>query len=312
MAVDLFGGRMRGKMDYAKEAKKQYFKYFCVWFVILGVLVALYGARMLFFSSGRERQNDQAPAERVYDYADVLTDQQEEELREKIARAEKKLSMDVVIVTFSQSVEGSGLQPVELDRTYQLSSSWWDTNMQNLADDFWDRNGYGYNRDFEGDGVLLLHNWYAGQNGEHLSTSGRAEQKLDSGEIDRILDTVDRYYDTDPFRAYSEFIDSLKPYLGRGEAPIPWLLVVIVPVIVAAVYAAHNLRKEKAQDTTTANTYLASGKPVINNRRDAFIRKSVITRHIDTSSGGSGGHSSGGGHHTSSSGASHGGGSHRH
>ena len=53
------------------------------------------------------RTNNEAPTERVYDYADVLTDQEEADLRRYIAETEKKLHIDIVLVTFSQSVEGA-------------------------------------------------------------------------------------------------------------------------------------------------------------------------------------------------------------
>ena len=306
--------------DYKKEAIRQYLKYFRVWFIVVGILVVVLTVMAGVWNLRHHftRANMEAPAERVYDYADVLTDNEEERLRSQIAKMEQKIGMDIVIVTINQSVEGE----IAAEK-YGYRTTYWEDNMQDLADDFWDNNKYGYNTTFlvdgvEGDGVLLLHNWYEGQNGEHLSTSGAAERRMSSRDIDNILwDTVDEYYDTNPYRAYSAFVAELKNYLGdRGEAPLPWLAVIVGPVIIMLFYVSWGVVQDKTKDTTTAYTYLADGKPIENTRRDEFIRKNVTTRHVPRSSsggGGGGGHSSGGGgHHHSSSGASHGGGSHRH
>ena len=295
--------------DYRREATRQYLRYFRIWFIAIGVL-ALVLAVLVWVQSRTDdapRGNTHAPAERVYDDADVLTDEEEESLRSQIAKVEKQLHIDIVIVTIDQSVEGRDAM-----EKYGYRFSDWERNMQDLADDFWDDNGYGYNKDFEGDGVLLLHNWYQGQNGEHLSTSGRAERALSSRDIDNLLYYVDRYYANNPYKAYSAFVNALTDELNpRGEAPLPWPLVLVAPLIAALVFATMNLNHARAKDTTAVNAYVVGGKPVMTGQRDDFIRKQVITRRIQTSSGG-GGHGGGGGHHHSSSGASHGGGSHRH
>ena len=307
-----FWRRKRGKMgnDYKGQARKEYLRYFRIWFIIVGILAVLAGGRaaIRFITDNAPRKNDSAPAERVYDYADVLTDDEEEKLRSQIAKAEKRLHMDIVIVTFNESVEGE-------EAAEKFGSPYWEDNMQSLADDFWDVNGYGYNKNFEGDGMLLLHNWYEGENGEHLSTSGKAEWNLTSRDIDRLLDRVDWYYDTNVFKAYSEFVEAAVEMLDdsiRVDSSY-WIGSVFLATLIAFIYALVGLSHTKAKDTTPVNAYVVGGKPVIRLKRDDFIRKHVTQRHIErSSSGGGGSHSGGGGHHTSSSGASHGGGSHRH
>ena len=297
--------------DYKREARKEYLRYFRVWFIIVGILavIAAISVGVRISANNAPRSNVSAPAERVYDYANVLTDDEEEKLRSQISEVEQRLHMDIVIVTFNASVEGD-------EAREQFGSRYWETNMQTLADDFWDENGYGYNKSFEGDGMLLLHNWYEGQNGEHLSTSGKAERYLSSSDIDRLLYPVDRYYDTDLYRAYSGFLDAVADMFDNSFTGYLTLLLgaALLSTIVAAVYAGVGLHNTKAKDTTAVNEYVAGGKPVMRFKRDDFIRKHVTQRRIESSSGGGGRSSSGGGggHHTSRSGASHGGGSHRH
>lgn len=297
--------------DFKKEARKQYLHYFRFWFIGIGILaVACIVAALSARTRDMPRANNEAPKERVYDYADVLTDAEEKDLREYIAKTERELHIDIVLVTFSQSVEGQ-----EAMEQYGLRSANWEQNMRDLADDFWDENKFGYNAGFEGDGVLLLHNWYEGQNGEHLSTSGRVEERFSLHDIDEVLYAVDEYYDTDSYKAYRAYVKEVARLMDDSlSLPFSWGLVAILPVIVAIIYAVSGASQKKAENTVAVNAYVAGGRPELRNKEDMLIRKNVAARKIETDSGsgGGGGHSGGGGHHTSSGGASHGGGSHRH
>lgn len=296
-----------------KEARKRYFHYFRIWFIGIGVLFVITVIAGVAYTArtNAPRTNLSAPAERVYDHAGILTDTEESDLRQRIAEVESELHIDIVLVTFNQSVEGE-----EAMRQYGYRSTDWEQNMMDYADDFWDENRYGYNKEFEGDGCILVHNWYEGQNGEHLSTSGRVEARFSAYDIDNVLYAVDKYYDTDPYRAYLAYVNMIAYLMSpRETTPLPFMVILILPLIAALVYALVNLHQKPAKDTTTASTYVEGGKPVMKAQADELIRKNVVTRRIESSSGGGGSsrsHSGGGGHHTSRSGASHGGGSHRH
>lgn len=301
--------------DIKKEAIKQYFHYFRIWFIVVGILLAVTGIVGVKYMivSNMPRSNQAAPAERVYDYVDVLTDAEEESLRQRIAEVEDDLRIDIVLVIIDQSMEGE-----EAMRQYGYRSVDWEQNMMDYADDFWDGNQYGYNKGFEGDGCILVYNWYEGQDGEFLSTSGRVEDRFSHSDLDSVYDAVDEFYATDPYRAYMAYVNKVA-YLMSGGADgaksFSFLVVLVIPLIVALIYAVINLNQAAAKDTTTASTYVEGGKPVMRAQADDFIRKSVVTRKIETSSGSGGGgssHSGGAGHHTSRSGASHGGGGRRH
>lgn len=296
--------------EYKKEARRQYLHYFRFWFIAAGLLAVACIVLKVVRPGGEEipRTNNEAPKERVYDYADVLTEEEEEKLRQHIAAAQTRLGIDIVLVTIDFSVEGQ-----EAMEQHNLRYRDWERNMQDIADDFWDENRFGYNKGFEGDGVLLLHNWYSGQNGEHLSTSGSVERAFSSRDIDRVLDAVDAWYDTNPYKAYRAYVDKVEDLMSGSLPAVPWPVVAVLPVFVALVYTMSHLKQSKAQNTTAVNTYVAGGRPELRDKTDAFIRKSVVTRKIQTESSTGGGRSGGGGgHHTSSGGASHGGGSHRH
>lgn len=302
--------------DIKKEVRKQYFHYFRVWFIVVGVLLAVTAVMGVkhVIGSNVPRTNHATPAERVYDYADVLTDEEEENLRRRIAEAERKLRIDIVLVTLDQPVEGE-----EAMRQYGCRSTDWEQNMMDYADDFWEKNQYGYNRNVEGDGCILVHNWYEGQSGAHLSASGRVEARFGNDDIDDVISAVAKRVKANPYKGYMAYVDQVYSVMSAGNGNrsevFSFQAIFLLPLAVAVFYAVINLKQKKAADTTTASTYVEGGKPVMKAQADDFIRKSVVTRRIETGSGGSGGSSrsssGGGGHHTSRSGASHGGGSRR-
>jgi len=298
--------------DLKKEARRQYLRFFRFWFIIVGILLVVTivaaVARNMAYTAG-ERHNTQAPAERVYDYADVLTDAEEEGLRELIAEKEARIGCDLVLVTVRQPVEGS-----EAKETYGYRYTDWKLNMQDIAGDFYDNHFYGYNVPY-GDGALLLDNWYEGQSGTHLSTSGRIFDRFGNREIDRALTYVDQYIESDPYKAYSASINYIADVMSGGRKELRGvfsLLTLFVPIVAAGVFIGTHLRSKEGKNTTTATTYIAGGKPVMNLQRDDFVRKHVSQRRIQTSSSsGSSGGGGRGGAHVSSGGHSHGGGSHR-
>ena len=195
--------------DIKREALRQYFKYFKIWFIIAGILAVItIGAAVVHLLTPKTvRGNNQEPAERVYDYADMLTDEEEQSLREYIAECEEKIQADIVIVTISESVEYD-LQNPNLPEAFhakEVGSTDWETAMRDLADNFYDYNNYGYNK-VHGNGVLLLDNSYEGQKGSWLSTCGNVYDYFGNYEIDQALYAVDDYIDESPYKAYKNCI----------------------------------------------------------------------------------------------------------
>lgn len=295
------------------EARRQYFKYFRFWFIAIGILVVITG--VVFISNMLEekvvRNNDKAPTERVFDQADVLTDAEEEKLRTYIVKAEEEIKADLVLVTSNQVMEGSGA-------AYDGS---WEVNMQNTADDFYDRNGYGYNMPL-GDGVLLLDNWYEGQAGSWLSTCGRLVDEFYMSDTNQVLDIV--YYEIEygngAYEAYRKALEEIVRVAGGKTEDMDdgsyWLMTFIISTVAALIYILVKLRNKAGENTVVTGTYV-EGAPITNIRQDQFIRRVVTRRKIPKPSSSSGGGSgSGGGSrstgaHRSSSGVRHGGGGRR-
>lgn len=288
---------------------KEYFRYFKWMYIILGVVLLLFG----LISGGHwvisnavnyQRSNKEcATQERVFDYGDVLTDQEEEELRSLIAKREKQTGCDIVLVTLQESLK-------EYARAIEPHVSY-DEFVRVYAEEFYESHNFGYDEP-NGDGVLLVDNWFREDDGKIYTwfcTTGKVKDAYSSTEIDHILDNVYRYVEHDPYRAYKTYINDfyhdmmgIRAFNLYVPAGVPW----IIGIVSAVIFILCNGRSKRGAKTTTATTYVDGMEPRFRVREDRFLRKSVVKHRIESRS--SGGHSSGGGH--SGGGGSHGGGGH--
>ena len=296
---------------------KEWFRYFRIWFLICGILLAsmcvVYATKHKASDSGNAVRVNKVctETERVFDYADVLTDKEEQDLRDLIAEREKQTQCDIVLLILNESLEDYAKQ-------YDPNAYGSDWAMIK-ADNFYDEHGFGWNKYQEsddGDGVLLLDNWYRESDGKihtWFSTSGKAMERYSNAMIEGVLDAVYAYdIETEPYKAYRAYVEQFyRDMTGQGGmgANLPWLAVFIIPAIAAVVFVLVNLSGRERKKTTQVNTYVGGiGKPLFPVREDRFIRKTVTKRHIERNSDSSGGSRGGGGGHVSSGGHSHGGG----
>lgn len=129
---------------------KEYFARFKYLYITLVViLVVTIAATAVYMTKqkaaaankGKRMNTECLTDERVFDYADVLTDAQEDDLRELIAEKEKKVSLDIVLVTLNEDVGSS------------------DDALMEYADQFYEDNKFGYDKPI-GDGVIYVDNYY--------------------------------------------------------------------------------------------------------------------------------------------------------
>lgn len=292
---------------------KKYIKDMAVFLIIIAlllvILLILWGMNHAV-GENYVRNNSTAPAQRVYDYADVLTDSEEEDLEELIAKREEQIGCDIVLVILNEPL-------AEYAKSYEnvlghLSESEY---VMVYADNFYDEHAFGYNKP-HGDGCVFVDNWNRtdsiyGYAYNWLSTSGRVEDRFSTGMIDEVVEDVNSRVNEDPYKAYKSYVNNIYRYMsgkGAGRIEIPFVVVIVIGAVVAVFYLIGNLTKNIGTRTTAGNTYVNGGKPKMNVMTDQFIHKKVTKRRIQTSSGGGGG----GGHHTSAGGHSHGGGGGHH
>lgn len=278
---------------------KQYLKRFWILYAVL--LVMLFAYLVGYFVNKKTenthtRTNTECLTdERVFDYADKLTDEEAASLRELIAEREAQIGCDIVLLIMDEPV-GSDMY-----------------DLRDYADDFYDDHKFGYDEPW-GDGVIYVDNWYSygDYNGDvWFGTSGRAEDRYSSSMIDDLIDHACAVVNNDPYKAYCRVVNDVYADMsGHGsKIQLQPFVILIFAVIVTFFYLSANLAAHKGKKTTTAHTYVAGGVPVLNDSDDVFVTKHLTSRRIESSSGSGGG---GGGHHVSGGGHSHGGGGGHH
>lgn len=288
---------------------RKFFYYFRFYFIVIAILIVV----RIFMGTKEEivytRTNQGClTSERVFDYADVLEDEEEEKLRALIAEKESETGCDIVLVTLNESLE-------EYAKRYEAQLGYIEPSRYVMvyADNFYDENNFGFDK-VHGDGVILLDNWYREADGRvysWLGTCGRAETRFSSGMIDSLLDDALEDVDSDPYGAYREYVELFAKMMNQDRGVhIPVWAVLLLSGIITAVFLFAHLTENKGKKTVDEKTYLAQEDNIrMKRKEDIFLRKSVTRRKIATDNGGSSG-GGGGGHHVSSGGVSHGGGGH--
>ncbi len=291
---------------------KEYLRFFSVPFGLVGILavvtlvmsIAKGGSNVEAVASGNTQRST---TERVFDYADKMTDAEEDKLREEIAKAEAKTQCDIVVVTLNESLVEYAAQYEDIIGPVAISEC-----VMVYADNFYDENKFGYEK-AHGDGVLFLDNWYRESDGRvhsWMSTSGRAETKYSSSMIDDLLTKSLVNVEDDPYGAYSKmvklFVSDMTGGSGNAANILSPLYIFIAAVIIAVVFLIVNWSSKKGKRTTTDRTYVVGGNATFRRREDRFLYKNVTKHKIEKSSSSGGG----GGHHRSAGGHSHGGGGH--
>ena len=234
----------------------------------------------------------------VEDGADLLSDEEESELLNRLETIQSEQNMDVVVVSV-HSLQGKSATA--------------------FADDFFDYNGYGQND--SRDGILFLISMDERQ--WAISTSGLGITYFTDAGLDYMTDRfMDDVRSGDYFDAFMEFASLSEKFIVHAKKDSPYdvghmpkhlnPMVTIVEVIVcfgiAFAYGFYERGKLKTiVQNKAAMDYMVQDEMNLHTRQDHFLNE-VITSHViesDTNNGGS----SGGGSstHTSSSGSSHGG-----
>lgn len=249
--------------------------------------------------------------EKIYDFSDILTDEEEQQLKVKIDQFIQENNMDMVIVTDSFAYS-------------------YDRQNEEYADDFYDYNDFGMNFEYNS-GILLLRNTNPADPYYHMSTTGNAQLYYSDSRINYMLDQIyndihaGRYYD-----GFSKWISYADSYAKQGlpstasnyyvdnsgnlkivkpkyfpPIGIAFLMGLAAAGTTIGIMISKNKMVKKAHK---ASEYLDNGSINITKREDTYLRSHTSSYTISSSS--SSGHHYSGGHssHHGSSGHSHGGG----
>ena len=245
-------------------------------------------------------------SEKIYDFADLLSDDEEVLLLADIQDYIEEYDMDMVVVTINNNNKSSATA---------------------YADDFYDYNYFGIGD--TRDGSLLLIDM--DNRDVWISTTGKAILVYDDARIDKMLDYIapnltSRNYKgaVDNYIKYAsnyaslgipssnkdyyinengEYVKNLKKSNEIMQDIISSVMFSIIPTIIfilIGIYGHKNVKK-----ASKANYYLKNDSVKLTDNRDVFLHSNTTKVRIESSSGG---YSGGSSTHHSSSGSSHGGG----
>ena len=272
--------------------------------------------------------------EKVYDFAEVLTEEEENKLRERIGTFIERTNMDMVIliVNYPYPENMSNYCYNENTADKQIASF-----NEDYAADFYDYNDFGLQ--FEKyDGVLLIRNtaidpcfnamFY------DMYTFGNAQLYFSQYRYDSILDGIyNNLHSGNYVSGFNDFINKTEYYIASGKesefdnyyvddygylqqypkkykAPLEVCACIsgVITLIIMIILIKKNKMVKKAHQ---ADSYINRRTLDISNRKDVFIASHTTHYTISHDSGGGGG---GGGHssHSGSSGGGHSSGGGRH
>lgn len=261
---------------------------------IIAVLFCLCLAFCMCMSVSADVIPDERLQPRLVDGADILTDYEEEKLLSKLDDVSEELQFDVVIAT-----------------TYGLDGGY----IRDVADDYYDYNGFGYGS--SADGCVLLidmegRDWW-------ISTCGYGITALTDAGIEYIgnqfeSDLSNEYY-YDGLVTYVNLVEDFvnqartgNPY-DTGNLPkegYNWFFGIVFSLVVgfgigliSVLVMKGKLKSVRRQPA--AKDYMVAGSMNVTQSRDIFLYRNVTKRAKPKESSGSSTHSS-------SSGRSHGGG----
>lgn len=238
--------------------------------------------------------------EKVYDFADLFTDEEETEIYSTIMNYKNSTNLDLAVVTINYNNKKDEVE---------------------YADDFYDYN------DFDINGVLYLIDM--DNRRFYISTSGTAILYYNDYKIEATLSSMDySMINGDYKESINILVNHLIDYYndgipsgnskyelvdGKVVYKTPYLLFAIIGLIPAAIttisFANRNKPVKLAQ---YSYDYLVKKSISITGRTDRYINTTTVSHYSPISSDSGGGGSSGGGSsfHSGSSGISHGGGGH--
>lgn len=243
-------------------------------------------------------------SEKVYDYADLLTDDEEKKVYDLIQKFIATTHMDMVFVT--------------IDEKYTHAQ------VEDYACDFYDYNDFGI--DFKNySGLILVRNNNTYANGKkyyYIATSGLARlYYADGGRLENLLYSIyDDFVGDNYLHGIQTLVNKSITYYERGYESqyqhayidingdivynyhVPYLVCTISSLIITLIIMLILIKKNKMiRKATTAGSYLLKDSVNYTQSVDQFINSHTTSYTVSSSSGG-------GGSHGGSSGFGHGGG----
>ncbi|MCI8309580.1 MAG: TPM domain-containing protein [Clostridia bacterium] len=200
--------------------------------------------------------------EKIYDFAELFSEEEEKELLKKVTKFIKKNKMDMVIVTIDENNK----------QTAQI-----------YADDFYDYNYFGIGTNH--DGILFLIDMDTRE--VYISTTGKAIQVYTDRYIDRMLDSIfkksplyNQLWCTEEFIKVANTFANIKTRTGLG-------VILVLSVFITSIVVSIQCKKHKTvKPKVTGERYLNKESFNLTRKEDRFLITNRSRVRIETSGGG--------------------------
>ena len=251
-------------------------------------------------------------SEKVYDFADILTESEEKEVYQKIQEFISSTNMDMVFVS------------IDMSYTY-------DSKNEEFAADFYDYNDFGIN--FQNySGILLLRNDYEKDRYYDMYTFGNAQSYFNQTRYDDVLDSIySNFVNKNYLEGINTFVDKCELYYNKGIVPQyknsyidsngylrnkyqpPIFLCLVISCVITLITMIILVKKNKMiKKAVMAHRYLDRSTINYTEKVDQFVTSHTYCHRYSESSGGGSSGGFGGGSHSGSSGGGHSSGGGRH
>lgn len=242
--------------------------------VILGVLMGLVGHRLdsyIYINESPRSNTECTLTKRVFDDADVLTDEEEASLEDLIAEKEELIGADLVLITTNDA----SLNSMEKLRDY--------------AQNYYKENKVGWDGPI-GSGAIYVDDWETRYT--WLATRGIVKDTLSTDDTDYIVDKTNDIVNKDPYKAYTRLVNLLADQMQKQRTfhiNINPLWAVLGCLIAAIAFVAFQLSSRVGRDTVNKSTYVAKDGVKLNDKQDIFLHSHITRtkRKTDNDSGSS-------------------------
>lgn len=258
-----------------------------IFVVILGIVMGLAGKKFdgYVYTNTEARSNTECTlTQRVFDDADVLTDEEEAKLEKLIAEKEKLIGGDIVLMTTNDA----SLNTMEKLRDY--------------AQNYYKENKIGWDKPI-GSGAIYVDDWETRYT--WLATRGTVKDKLSKDNTDYIVDETNDIVNKDPYKAYTRLINLLADETQKSHLfhiNISPLWVALGCLVAAIAFVVFQLSDSVGKDTVKKSTYVKKDGVQLNDKQDVFLHSHVTRTKRETESsssdcGGNDGFGGSGGSH---------------
>ncbi len=228
--------------------------------------------------------------QKIYDNAELFSDDEENNLKQRAQELVKICNMDVLIVTIKDT-EGK--------------------TSKNFTDAFYDDNGFGLGEDRSGLALFIDMNNLE----SYISTRGSATRIFTYDRLDKIIDSITHSLSIGKYaKASSLFLEDVDYYFKSGIPDVQQnmtgskdssyfysaqgnfqiavakslkYLKIFISIALGGslIIVGCMILNNRGRKTTNASTYLQPGSFILNNEQDIYSGSTVTQREINTDSG---------------------------